>query len=124
MNNETSGTAPQNAPIPLQHMRLERGGAVNAQMSRRFPRILGGVCEYCGVIDRNQPGEYQYKLCPHYRGMDMRCVYCPDHKDPIDVVRQSTLNVAEHPDKQGVMIAWCGAFECRQKHLARFKISN
>lgn len=121
MNNQASGTVPYTAPAEMQ---IERQGAGATPMSRRFPQVRGGQCEFCGTVDANYPGDYQYKLCPHYRNMELKCSYCPDHKSQEEVVRNSTLNVAEHPYQRGVMIAWCGSFECSQKHIERFKISN
>ncbi len=127
--NETPGTLAQSANTPNyasqpRNMRLTPRGATSAPMSRRFPRILGGTCEYCGVLDPNQPGDYQYKLCEHYRGMEMRCVYCPMHKDQDEVVRNSTLNVAEHPYRPGELLMWCGSFECSRAHEAAFKTAS
>jgi hypothetical protein len=105
-------------------MRLERQGADTVPMSRRFPQIRGGQCEFCGVIDPHQPADLQYKLCSHYRGMEAKCVYCPREKDQHEVVRISKLNVAEHPYQAGVLIMWCNSTECSKKHLERFKISQ
>jgi hypothetical protein len=123
-----SGTVPLTVQTPdysasPRSMRLERQGATNVQVSRRFPQIRGGQCEFCGVIDPNQPGHLQYKLCEHYRGMEAQCIYCPREKDQTEVVRISKLNVAEHPDKPGVLLMWCNSTECSQKHLERFKVS-
>jgi len=128
MNKQTaSGTAPNVAQIPdsglPRNMRLERQGAETVPYSRRFPAIRGGQCEFCGVVDPKMPGHLQYKLCSHYRGMDLRCVYCPREKDPEEVIRMSVLNVAEHPYQPGVLVAWCNTTECSTKHLERFKVS-
>lgn len=93
-------------------------------MSRVFPEIRGGQCEHCGTIDPYQPGHLQYKLCPHYRGMDMKCVYCPNHKDQEEVVRNSKLIVRENPYRPGELVTVCGSFECTQKFEQAFKTSN
>lgn len=129
MINETPGTLPQNANVPNyssqpRNMRLTPRGASSSPMSRRFPEVRGGQCEFCGTLDPNQPGDLQYKLCPHYRGMDLKCVYCPHSKDQDEVVRNSTLNVAEHPYRPGELIVWCKSFECSKKHEEAFKISS
>lgn len=108
------------ATMSPRQMTIERTGDVSAPMSRRFPIIRGGVCDHCGIIDRNYPAEMQYKLCPHYRGMQMRCSYCDASKNPDDVIYHTVMNVAEHPEKPGVMIAWCNATECSKKHAQRF----
>lgn len=127
--NPASGTAPQYAQQPNyasqpREMRLERQGADTVPVSRRFPQIRGGQCEFCGTVDPRQPGHLQYKLCPHYRGMEAKCVYCPKDKEQAEVVRISKLNVAEHPYQAGTLIMWCNSTECSRKHLERFKISR
>ena len=127
--NEPSGTLPQIANIPdysalPRNMRLTPRGTTSSPLSRVYPKVLGGQCEFCGTLDPHQPGQYQYKLCEHYRGMDLKCVYCPAHKDQDEVVRNSTLNVREHPYRPGELVVWCGSFECSNKHLETFKQSN
>lgn len=112
-----AGTAPQQA----RHMRIEREGSRSAPMSRRWPRVIGGVCEFCGILDSNVPSQFQYKLCGHFRGMDIMCSYCPESKNPEDVVYHANMNVAEHPDKPGTLIAWCDSFNCSEAHLKRFQ---
>ena len=85
-----AATERESAPVQQWSMprqkTIERQGDVSAPYSRRFPQIRGGVCEFCGVIDPNQPSQHQYKLCPHYRGMQMRCTYCPETKEPDDII--------------------------------------
>ncbi len=113
--------APQPAP---RQMTVERQGQRSEPYSRRFPRIVGGICEFCGVQDKNQPSEYQYKFCQHYRGMQMRCSYCEENKNPDEVIYHANMNVAEHPDKPGTIIAWCDSYECSRKHEQRFRRNN
>lgn len=113
---------PVNWVMPRQKQ-LERQGDANAAYSLRSPQVRGGICEFCGVIDPNQPAQYQYKLCPHYRGMQLRCTYCPATKDSDDVIYHSTLNVAEHPDNPDKLVVWCDSYDCSKKHEDRFKIS-
>lgn len=108
--------------MPRQKM-VERLGGASAPMVHFFPQVRGGICEYCGVIDQNQPSQYQYKLCPHYRGMQLSCSYCPESKDPNEIILRSTLNVAEHPDNPNKLVVWCNSFECADKHIKRFKVS-
>lgn len=139
MDNQTaSGTAPQmrvtpniEVSVPVKpsyvnprNMQLERQGADTVPASNRYPTIRGGVCDWCGVLDPNYPAHLQYKLCPHYRGMDMKCIYCPAEKDQIEVLRISELQVAEHPYKPGVLVAWCNSTDCSKKHIERFKVSQ
>ena len=108
-------------PQAPRQMRVERQGAQSEPYTRRYPQVRGGICEFCGVLDKNVPSQYQYKLCPHYRGMQLRCSYCPESKDPDEVVYHSNLQVAEHPDKPGTLIVWCGSYECSRAHEKRFK---
>ena len=111
----------QYTPPPPRVMRVERQGSETSPVTRRFPQIRAGICEYCGVLDKNVAAQFQYKLCPHYRGMQARCTYCPESKDPDDVVYHSILNVAEHPEKAGTLVMWCGSFQCSEAHLRRFR---
>lgn len=110
------------SPTPRQ-MQVERIGNAGSPVSRRFPEVRGGVCEYCGVIDGNYPSQFQYKLCQHYRGMQLSCSYCPATADADDVIYHEKLNVAEHPDNPSKLIVWCGRFECSKKHLDRFQLN-
>jgi len=128
MDNTASETVLQtaHAPKPLQprEMTQERLGAGDTvAYSRKFPTIRGGQCERCGTVDANQPGEYQYKLCEHYRGKDMKCSYCPREKNQDEMMRYSILRVQEHPDKPGVLVSWCNSTECQDKHIKRFNVS-
>ena len=128
MDENTSGTEPQYAPAPRpvlpRDMKLSARGVSSEPVSRRFPQVRAGTCEFCGTLDRNIPGQYQYKLCPHYRNMDLKCVYCPLTKDHEEVVRNSILNVAEDPYNLGTLIVWCGSFDCSRKHRERFKVTT
>lgn len=113
---------PTNWVMPRQKQ-LERTGDLTGPVSIRYPQIRGGICEYCGVMDNHQPSHMQYKMCPHYRGMQMRCVYCPATKDPNDVIDHAVINVAEHPDNPDKLVVWCDSYECSKKHNERFKVS-
>lgn len=104
-------------------MRLTPPGSSSAPMSRRFPEIRGGQCEACGTIDPNVPGDQQYKLCPHYKGMSMKCVFCPDSKDHDEVVRGSKMIVMEDPYNPNNLLTLCGAYECTRKFEKKFNVS-
>lgn len=109
---------------PLQitrQKRVERQGARSEPYTRRWPQVRGGICEYCGVMDSNVSSEHQYKLCPHYRGLELRCTYCEEDKNPDEVIYHANMNVAEHPDNPDTLIAWCDSYTCSEKHLKRFQ---
>lgn len=103
---------------------VERQGDVSAPQVHFYPQVRGGICEYCGVIDPHQPSQYQYKLCPHYRGMQLRCTYCPASKDADDVIYHADLNVAEHPNDPNRLVVWCNSYECSKKHTERFQVNS
>src|SRR3990167_7344483 len=115
--NQTQGTEPFNAPVKRT---LERQGATTEAVTARLPEIRGGVCEFCGVLDGNVPAQFQYQLCPHFRGLgEMRCSYCDEAKNPTDVILKANLKVAAHPDHPSKLVVWCDSFECSDKHLKR-----
>lgn len=107
-------------------MPLERMGAQSVPMSRVKPTVIGGVCEYCGTVDNQQPPEVQYQLCQHFRdlraqGMEiLQCSYCPASSNPIDVIKKGRIHVHEHPDKPNVWIAVCDSYNCTLAHEKRF----
>lgn len=134
MNKQTQGTEPFNAPevqAPVvahyapRPKTLERTGQRSEPYTHRMPQIRGGICEWCGVIDPNVPSQFQYSICPHFRGIgEMRCSYCDEAKDPTDVVIHAVLNVAEHPNNPDQLVVWCNSYECSRKHEARFRVNH
>jgi len=135
-NKNTSGTEPQIAPVseptpevkpveaapaPVRRKTVERQGSVSAPQVVRMPEVRGGICEFCGVIDKNIPSEYQYKLCPHFQGQgDLRCSYCDESKDPTEIIGHSVLNIYEHPNNRDQWVVVCNSYDCTRKHRARF----
>ncbi len=103
---------------------IERQSSSGAPVTERFPKVIGGVCESCGVIDGAYRAEEQYKLCRHYQGMQLRCSYCDPSKDPDEVIAHAELKVAAHPDNPDKLIVWCDSFRCSEKHLERFDTSR
>lgn len=102
-------------------MPLERQGNVSTQMTRMKPRVIGGICEFCGVVDNQQPSEVQYQLCPHFKDIGLlRCTYCPENVDPIDVIKKADIKVHEHPEKPGTWVAVCDSYNCTLAHEKRF----
>lgn len=105
---------------------FERETAQPGVVTRMFPAVIGGVCEYHGVIDNTQPSIEQYKLCPddgiHPHYSLIRCSYCPQSKDPNDVIYKSKMTIMRNPDRPDKMIAVCDNFTCLQAHHERFKV--
>lgn len=102
---------------------VERQGGVGAPMVHHYPEVRGGVCEACGTLDSNVDSKDQYKMCPHYRGMQLRCSYCPDSKNPDDVIYKSVLKITDSPFNPGQLVICCDNFDCTRRHLERFKVS-
>lgn len=109
---------------------IERQGDVNAPMTKHYPTINGGQCNYHGTIDPLAPAISQYKLCGCFKDVgEVRCSYCPESKDPNEIMRISNIQVMVHPDdlykpdNQQRVIGVCNSFECSDKHLKRFKVS-
>src|SRR5687767_13843521 len=101
MKKENPTTVSQMAPEPVapKAPTIERQGSRTVPVTRRRPQVRGGLCEYCGVIDKNVRSEDQYKLCPDFREIgQLRCSYCDETKNPDDIIYHSVLNVAAHPD--------------------------
>lgn len=110
-------------PMMPRNKQVERQGALSVPYTHRYPEVRGGICEFCGVLDRNVPSQYQYKLCEHYRGMQLRCSYCPETKDPDEIIYHSVLQVADSPDGRS-LIVWCNSYECAAAHLKRFQLNS
>lgn len=103
-------------------MQIERQAQGSVPYTRSFPQVRGGTCEHCGVIDNTQPAEVQYTLCPHFQGLGkLRCSYCPESKNPDEVIKFQKLEVHGHPTNPGMVVVVCDSYECSGKHLARFK---
>ncbi len=119
MNDNNSATMGRNASLP-RNMRLTPRGVSSEPQVRVFPAIIAGTCEHCGTLDKNQPGDYQYKLCPHYRGMDMKCTFCPLSENQEEVVRARTILVREDPFMPGNLVTCCTGTECVKKFRAKY----
>lgn len=102
-------------------MPLERQGQYSVPMTRMKPKVIGGICEHCGVLDGNSPSEVQYLLCPHFKEIgELRCSYCPESADPVEVIKKANIKVHEHPDKPNTWIAVCDSYNCGNAHQKRF----
>jgi len=75
------------------------------------------------IVDGEPVAESEESGCRHnhnYKGLQIRCSYCPRDADMRAVVKSRTLYVFEHPDKPNVLIMVCNDFRCRQKHLKKY----
>lgn len=120
---DTATPAPVNYLLP-RNMDVERVGNLTSGVTQEFPRVRGGVCDWCGVLDPKVESKYQYKLCPHYRGKQLSCSYCPETKDVDDVIYHANLRVLQHPEYPNRLIIHCDSYECLKKHEARWKVAN
>lgn len=126
MPEQTSATGRPNAQVQGQRyilpkdLAIERQGQSSAPLAEHYPEVRGGVCEFCGVLDHNVPSQHQYKLCPHFRGMMLRCSYCDQTKDTDEVAGKSILHSAKHPFT-GELVVWCDSYECSKRHRERFE---
>ena len=111
-------------PLSPLEMEVERVGDLTSGVTVVYPEVRGGICEFCGVIDSNYPSHYQYKLCPHYRGKQLACSYCPRGKDADEVINHSTLRILRHPENPRKLIVHCNSYECLKKHEQRWKVAN
>lgn len=120
---EDNATAAGNtAQLPRETVRM---GTKMGFSTRVYPNVVGGQCERCGVMDKFQPAEYQYKLCEHYRGMSLECNYCEPTKDQKEVTRISRLHMYDHPfqrDAQGrpAIGVVCDSFACTDAFRKEF----
>ena len=113
-------------------LQSERQGRTTEPVTRMFPPIRGGVCDFCGIRDNKKPPEIQYTLpheptCP-YSSMGglgtLACSYCPQNVDPADVVKNRLLMVHESPTSPGRIIAVCDSLQCSSAHEKRFKLNT
>lgn len=100
---------------------IERQGTKSVPYTRMYPRVIGGICEYCGVMNSNQPATVQYQLCPHFKEMgELRCTYCPETANPTEVIGRSDMKIHEHPDNPNKLVVVCDSYNCARAHEARF----
>lgn len=121
MDNPTDGAVHAPVNVLPRNKQVERQGNKAEPYVVHWPQIRAGTCEFCGTLDPNVDARFQYKLCPHYRGKDIRCSYCDASKDPNEVIGKSVMNITDHPYETGLIIAVCDSLDCTTKHQARFQ---
>lgn len=103
---------------------IERTGQRAEAYTYMYPRVISGICEFCGVLDNLKPSTEQYKLCPHFKAIgELRCSYCPENVNPEEVILHADLKIHTHPDNPNKLVVVCDSYTCSQKHLERFKRS-
>ena len=104
--------------------KIERLGGQTVAVSTMWPLIRGGICEFCGVVDQNQPSEVQYTLCPHFKAIgDIECSYCDATVNPVDTLRKAVIKVHQSPNNPEQLVVVCDKYTCTNKHLARFQVN-
>jgi len=66
------------------------------------------------------------EYCRHehdYRGLPIRCTYCPKDVNMRDVIKNRTLYVYGSPDNPNKLIVCCSDYRCVKKHFDRFNKS-
>lgn len=61
--------------------------------------------------------------CRHehnYKGMQIKCSYCPIDTDFRAIAKIRTFNIYQHPENRSVLIICCSDFRCERKHQSRF----
>lgn len=128
-------SAPENtvqvqAPKPVYRRKtIERQGGATVAQVQRWPYVRGGVCDWCGIVDKNiqyeSTGIHQYELCPHFRDIGkIACSYCPASKDPGEVIGHAKMIISSHPDNPDRLVVVCDSFNCSKAHIERFSVSS
>ncbi len=104
---------------------FERQGSTSEPMTKLYPAVIAGQCEFHGVMDNKLPAHLQYTLCDHFKGMgQIRCTYCPDSVDPVEVITQRKIMIHGSPTNPNAVIAVCDSLQCSGAHEKRFKLNK
>lgn len=105
-------------------MQIERKGSQTMPVTTMWPRIIGGLCEFCGVMDPNLPSHEQYKMCMHFSGIgEIQCSYCEQTADPVDVIKKAEIKVHQSPSNPNEVVVVCDKFRCTDAHIKRFQVN-
>jgi len=88
--------------------------------AEKFPNIRGGVCDFCGIVNKSTLSRLQYTECEHYKGLELKCSYCPPGTDFEDVIEHRMFSVFEYPKGSGSLTICCDDIRCRDSHHKRF----
>lgn len=88
---------------------------------KQWPRILKGVCEFCGIVNNDVHGWDQWKYCKHYKKVNIKCLYCPPGFDPEEWFKGRDLTIIERLDKPGKLNVHCDDIQCVVKFHAAWK---
>lgn len=103
------------------------------------PKIIGGICEHCGVpvngewvFDKYLRSWRAAKVtdspdkivkCKHYHKVNLMCSYCRSGVTlETDLAKKRTVHVYSLPEKPNVLITCCDDYNCIVAHEKRFKI--
>ena len=108
---------------------VERRVDSGSPEATKLPTVRGGICDFCGVLDSSLPPHEQYKLCPHYKGTDLRCTYCPlDTRFEVmgadGFIGNRIYSIFEFPVGSGRLTVVCNDLKCQDKHMKRFLKGN
>lgn len=110
---------------------VEREGESGAISAKKLPNVIAGVCEFCGpgeydhsspqrmMVDWTVHPETQKGKCQHYKGITIRCSYCPLNAEWTDNIRHRQHLIFESPWDPTKLIIVCSDMACRDKHVKR-----
>lgn len=98
------------------------------------PKVIGNVCEKCGVDYRGKwvyenhylrpanakDNPQKVQFCKHYNHLELKCSYC---KDP-SINKERTLYIYSLPEKPNVLIIVCQDYRCNVAHRKRFGLKT
>jgi hypothetical protein len=82
---------------------------VNQPKFKKLPRIIGGICEFCGIPATK---------CEHYKDVNIMCSYCLRPITDKDILGRE-LHVIQLGDTDIEMC--CDDYKCRQKFNAKYR---
>ena len=105
-----------------------------AKPATKLPDIIGGVCEFCGPAKYNISGtsptiaedyrvdqDTQVGKCIHYKGIKVRCSYCPTNANWRGNIYNRRHLVYIDPDNPKQLIMVCDDQQCQDKHWKKYE---
>lgn len=107
--------------VKVPKFKVERKATPLVPSAKKYPDIRAGICEFCGILDKNVPIDKQYTICPHYQGVDIFCTYCGKSED---IIKDRALHIYELDEDPGKLVIVCDDYACRNKHNQRFNLGR